>query len=365
MNGEDVHQQYPVQHPTSWRVQLAAMAVTAEPILASTLWRPAQTPGGAPRSPRKLCTGHHSIDAALEGGLEYGTICCISAEAKSGAGDITHAMLVSHLLDDSTSTATMIDTTLSFDLQGLHSKLVRRLQDRGEEASKAMAVLERLKIMKVFDFVGLTESTAEIREALERGGRPQSPQSAPPRGTVGDSEDEDLLDDPSPPRAPTLPAPPDIPTTLAAPGLVIIDSLTHVAAPVIKSNHIQGQALLTAFIRSLAHLARTHNLGVLLTNTATTYAQAREDPPSIFASCALHPALGKTFAFLLDTHLLVHSVPKSPADARVVYGGKQDVGSRRGGEVVEVVEVLQDRSAGRVGMWAAFGIDAQGDIVEV
>ncbi|KAK3110947.1 hypothetical protein LTR53_014260 [Teratosphaeriaceae sp. CCFEE 6253] len=365
MNGEDVHQQPPVRDPTSRRVQLAAMAVTAEPILASPLWRPAQTPSGAPQSPRKLRTGHHSIDAALEGGLEYGTICCISAEAKSGAGDITHAMLVSHLLDDPISTATVIDTTLSFDLRGLHSKLVRRLQARGEGISKAMAILERLKIMKVFDFVGLTESTTEIREALERGGKLQSSQLAPPRGTVGDSEDEDLLDVASPPREPTSPVQPGDSTNLAVPGLVIIDSLTHVAAPVIKSNHIQGQALLTSFIRSLAHLARTHNLGVLLINTATTYAQALEDPPSIFASCALHPALGKTFAFLLDTHLLVHSVPKTPADTRVVSGGKQDVGSRRGGEVVEVVEVLQDRSAGRVGMWAAFGIDAQGDVAEV
>ncbi|TKA75299.1 hypothetical protein B0A55_07601 [Friedmanniomyces simplex] len=353
----------------------------AEPILASTLWRLHRADQEAPPSnpasrPNKLPTGLRGLDGALQGGFDYSGISCISAEPNSGARDIILAALVSHLLHAPSATAAVIDTTLSFDLRRLHGKLARALRLRGRDAREAMAVLERLQIMKVFDFVGLAESVVEVREGLERGGT-ASPalgtEQVAPRGTIGDSEDEDedeMLDaPPTRPSKPTSPAPQEIPNDTPTPALLIIDSLSQLAAPLIKSNHIQGQALLTSLLRSLSHLTQTHHhLCTLLLNGTTTYPPAKlEEPPSIFSSCALHPALGRTFAYLLDVHLLVHAVPKTAGDARRVYdGGKLEGGKdERCAEVVEVVEVLLDRGGGRVGKWTGFVVDADGELADV
>ncbi|TKA75294.1 hypothetical protein B0A55_07604 [Friedmanniomyces simplex] len=352
----------------------------AEPILASTLWGlhpPDQdeTPSNPASRPNKLPTGLRRLDGALEGGFDYGGISCISAEPNSGASAIILAALVSHLLHDPSATAAVIDTTLSFDLRRLHAKLARALQVRGRDAREAMPVLERLQIMKVFDFVGLAESVVEVREGLERGGTaspPHGTEQVAPRATVGDSEGEDedeMLDAPTPPSKPTSPAPQDMPNGAPTPALLIIDSLSRLAAPLIKSNHIQGQALLTSLLRSLSHLTQTHHsLCTLLLNGTTTYSPSKsEEPPSIFSSCALHPALGRTFAYLLDVHLLVHAVPKTAGDARRVYdGGKLESGKdERRAEVVEVVEVLLDRGGGRVGKWTGFVVDADGELADV
>ncbi|KAK1059220.1 hypothetical protein LTR12_015055 [Friedmanniomyces endolithicus] len=323
------------------------MDAPAEPILASTIWTihctvKVQTASNPSSRPKRLPTGLSSLDVALEGGLDYGSISCISAEPNSGSADIMLAALVSHLLSDPDATATVIDITLAFDLRRLHGKLAHALQLRGRDVGKAMAVLERLKIMKVFDFVGLAESVVEVRESLECSNAYSPPhilRQAAPRGTVGDSEDEDEMLD-----VPTLPSP--VPQrsskSIPTPSLLIIDSISQVAAPLIKSNYVQGQALLTSFMRSLAHLSRTHRLCTLLLNGTTTNSQSKEDTPSIFLSCALRPALGKTFAYMLDMHLLVQAIPKTAADARRAYGGKHEGKAEQEAELVEVVEVLQD-----------------------
>ncbi|KAK1064287.1 hypothetical protein LTR33_012091 [Friedmanniomyces endolithicus] len=345
------------------------MVAPTEPILASTLWTlhravQDQTTSNPASRPKRLPTGLPSLDGALEGGLDHGSISCISAETNSGAGDIMLAALVSHLLGEPEAPATIIDTTLSFDLRRLHGKLVHALQIRGRDIEEAMTILERLKIMKVFDFVGLTESVVEVREGLEcRSANSPSHilRQAAPRGTVGDSEDEDEMLD-----IPTLPSlvPQRSPKGIPTPSLLIIDSISQVAAPLIKSNYVQGQALLTSFMRSLAHLSRTHRLSTLLLNGTTTYSQSKEDTPSIFLSCALRPALGKTFAYMLDMHLLVHAIPKTAADARRVYGGKHEGKGEQEAELVEVIEVLQDRHGGRVGKWTAFTLDTSSNLAE-
>ncbi|KAK0936965.1 hypothetical protein LTR29_011464 [Friedmanniomyces endolithicus] len=346
------------------------MTAPAEPILASTLWTlhlatQDTTADNPVPGHKRHSTGLPSLDGALEGGFDYGSISCISAEPNSGSGDIMLAVLVSHLLSDLGATATVIDITLSFDLRRLHGKLVHALQLRGRDTGEAMSVLERLKIMKIFDFVGLTESVVEVRESLE-GHSTYSPahvlRQAAPRGTVGDSEDEDEMLD-----APTLPStvPRDGSKSTLNLSLLIIDSISQVAAPLIKSNYVQGHALLTSFIRSLAHLTRTHCLCTLLLNGTTTYSQSKEDTPSIFSSCTLRPALGKTFAYMLDLHLLVHVIPKTAADARRVYGSKHEGKSEQEAELVEVIEVLQDRHGSRVGKWTALTLDTSSNLAEL
>ncbi|KAK5727021.1 hypothetical protein LTR15_002912 [Elasticomyces elasticus] len=322
------------------------MAMAAEQILASTLWtlhRVALAPTATSSQSKKLPTGHRSLDNTLEGGLDHGSLSCLSAEADSGTSDIMQAVLISHLLSAPNATATVIDTTLAFDLRNLHGKLVRVLQVQGKDGAEAMGVLKRLTIMKVFDFIGLTESVTEFREALESEDASAPRGEPPPRGTVADSEDEDdMLDEPTPPSISTLPKGP----APRVPSLLIIDNISQAAAPLLKSNHVQGQALLTSFMRSLAHLTRTYGLYTLLLNGVTSYSQSREETPSIFSSCVLRPALGKSFASLVDLHMLVHAVPRTAADARIVYGGQHEIKRGAEPEVTKVLEVLQDRYNG-------------------
>lgn len=344
------------------------MATPADPILASTIWTAHTATYGATttdssRWPTKLTTGLRSLNEALNGGLDYGSISCISAEADSGVGELALALLVSHLLGSEDASATVIDTTLSFDLRKLHARLVHALQTHGQDAGLAMGVLGRLKIMKVFDFVGLTESMAEVADSLEgrasatAGGAEAETHLAAPRGTVGDSEDEEdeMLDEPTPPEQANVPCiatePPAGGGDSTPTGLLLIDSISHVAAPLLKNNHAQAQALLTSFMRSLGYLTRAHDLCTILINGTVTYANSKEESPSIFISSTPRPALGKTFNYLLDLHLLVHQVPKTAVDAKAIYGGQR---SNRDPEMGSVVEVLQDRSGGRIGRWAAF-----------
>lgn len=350
----------------------------AEPTLASTLWAnhlAAQQDDTTqpPAKRRKLATSLRDLDHALEGGLEYGSIHCISAEPSSNSvHDLTLALIVSHLLASQDTVVTVIDTTLGFDIRGLHQRLGDALRERNEDGEgKVMEVLGRVSVMKAFDFVGMTECLAEVRESLERpavSDPAEKRPAAPPKGTIDDSEDEgdDMLDDaPSPPLHPPPPlaahpsvkcGPPNVRS-----GFLLINNITQPTAPLLKNNHVQAQALLTSFMRSLSHLTESHDLCTLLLNNASTYAvaQAKAEPsPSIFSSCALRPALGKTFTYLVDVHVLVHEVPRTAEGARAVYGGE-----RQGREEVEmgrVFEVLQDRYGGRVGSWAAFSVDAEG-----
>ena len=99
----------------------------AEPILASALW--ASQLASTPPNPRtKIATGHHNIDTALSGGLSYGSITTISADASCGAQELSLALLVSHLLACKENVATVIDSTLTFDVRALHQRLTLKLR---------------------------------------------------------------------------------------------------------------------------------------------------------------------------------------------------------------------------------------------
>ncbi|KAK4554897.1 hypothetical protein LTR86_008045 [Recurvomyces mirabilis] len=350
-----------MRHP--WHLITATMA--AEPILASSIWRAKDHSPPARPKDQRLATGLHKLDEALDGGLPYGGVNCISTENGCDSSQISHHALVSHLTSSATATATVIDSTLSFDLRKLHGRLKHTLQKGDGNADAAMDVLRRLNIMKVFDFVGLTEAVSEVREALDSHARSMNPSQVPavaPRGTIGDSQDdeeEEMLDVLIPPQ----PDPEDQSEPYS--NLLIIDNIAQLATPLLKNNHVQGQALLTNFMRSLSHTTKVHNLCTLLVNGTTSYAQSKEETPSIFASCLSRPALGRTFGYGLDMHLLVHAVPKTGADARAEYGGRS--GGRNGlsVEFANVVEVLQDRSGSCVGRWAAFTVNENGDVVEM
>lgn len=111
-------------------------------------------------------------------------------------------------------------------------------------------------------------------------------------------------------------------------------------------------------MRSLHHLTHTHHLCTLLINSIvglhpSDHPSYRRRPDessnlSIFESTAGKPALGKTFAYLVDTSLLLSKVPK----------GDEALVDRQN---VEVLEVVKDRYGAREGRWAAFHIVVSGN----
>lgn len=83
------------------------------------------------------------------------------------------------------------------------------------------------------------------------------------------------------------------------------------------------------------------------------------DQPSIFASTTVHPSLRKTFAGLVDVHLLISMLPKRKQDARVLIGGEKGKA-----DTVFVAEVLSDRYGASQQRWAAFEVGEDGTTIK-
>ena len=77
---------------------------------------------------------------------------------------------------------------------------------------------------------------------------------------------------------------------------------------------------------------------------------------SIFNSTVGKPALGKSFAYLIDTSIFLSILPKSRGDAELAYGGRID---DMHWDTVCVLEVLKDKHGTREGRWAAFEVAAE------
>ena len=293
-------------------------------------------------------------------------------------------------------------------------------------------ILDRVRIMRVFDFDGVVEAIGEIREELGEVVREPAGSRCPhptfsaekrrPREEVADSEDEDggldneeedmLYGGVSKPEVPQMapgtsrPGIEDSESKEVAENeggkisIVVIDNLTQVLNPLLKSNYVQGphiplflrvnsirmgyhyltsistaHALLTTFLRSLTDLTHSHTLVTILLNSAFSPrhlpnpsappsehhpnplpSHQGSDHPSIFASNRVYPALGRTFTYFLDLHLLLSKLPRRRSDARIYYSNQNadHAKGQRDVEMVNVVEVLSDRWEGRVGQWGAF-----------
>lgn len=335
--------------------------------------------------------------------------------------------LITHILSSPTSQVAVIDTTGTFDLLRLHEMIVARVRSKilterarqignlqpemspppplTEDAEKsAENALERVKILRVFDFVGVLEAVGELSEELrdeilngkgkeqevreKQLQRKQTPQHKT-RTEIADSDEEDEEKEDMLFASPRL-ANEDEPTLqpssshqLEKPGMIIIDNITQPLNLILKPSYTRAQSLITTFLNSLRHLTQTHDIATLLLNTASapkstfnnngastmnapqsTYIPdplsappTFSDQVSIFASTSVKPTLGKTFAHQLDLHLLVSSLPKRRRDAEIVVGGR---GVRA--EVVGLIEVLEDRGDERVGLWGVFCIDRGGSL---
>ncbi|RMX87708.1 hypothetical protein D0869_02158 [Hortaea werneckii] len=354
------------------------MVASADCILASALWSPPQhqvIDGQRLPKRRKLGTGSANLDRILDGGFNHGNIHCVSATPSSGARELVSSILVTHLLTEDDATATLIDVALSFDIKTLHRELVQQLRASGKDGNNAMRILGRVRIMKAFDCVGLTECVAEMREQLdlerfESGSQHKGPLEPPEKGTISDSEgdDDDELLDNAPP-SPSQARPPELGSGRQGrrphrSDLLIIDTISKPFTPLLKNNHTHGQAMLASFMRSVRHLTTMHDLATLLLNTVIDFDKIKEEAPSIFSSCTARPALGKAFYHLVDTHMLVHEEAKLAHDAKVMMMSTGASSGHRGLSA-NVIEVLSDRYEGRVGRWAAFEAGEEGGLKDV
>jgi len=123
--------------------------------------------------------------------------------------------------------------------------------------------------------------------------------------------------------------------------------------------------MLVAVLRSLALLARTYGIAVLLLNDIphTTippptpnfqpkFAFKHSTLQSGFADSSLRFLNGSTFSYGVDLHILLSRHPYGPGEE----GAYWRRGARSIGDEGTVVEVVVDRIGGRSGRWAAFGI---------
>jgi hypothetical protein len=118
------------------------------------------------------------------------------------------------------------------------SKLTSQLSD-DEKSVKAEQLLHRLKIMRVFDFDGMLEAVAEVeRDLVARNSTPIAAQKPRKRGKetgeIPDSEEEDLSDECE--EVMEIPA-----VSSNAVEMLVIDNLTSIVTPLLKSNHVQGK----------------------------------------------------------------------------------------------------------------------------
>ena len=241
-------------------------------------------------------------------------------------------------------------------------KAAANQSSEAEFMMEATKMLDRVKVMRVFDLAGVAEAVGEVRQLIddEKISAEQVESQSRRRSEIGDSEDEDeedvLVEIDAPPLKASLES-----KAKSSIGMVIIDTITNVVSAMVTRNYNQGQGLLASTMRSLSHLTARHQLCTILTNAAvgissskkSDYQRRPEEHVSVFASTLGKPALGKTFTYLIDTSIFLSIVPKTNADAMAAYGEQLGPGNWRN---ALVIEVLKDRCGDREGRWATFDI---------
>ena len=300
---------------------------------------------------------------------------------------LAYHAISSHLLAFPLGEVAFIDTTGSFSPLRLRNVLAFRLEAKQQQQSyqqsgymyvkapsnardaqqafvnEATAMLDRVKVMRVFDFAGLIEAVGEVGEMRERASQTSVNAPSVPAGRmrdeVGDSEEEVEEDDDAPGSPAAMEGGSDAQKGQVV--IIVIDTITNVVSSLMSKSQTQGQALLASFMRSLHHLTLRHHICTISTNAAVgltsfenpQYKRRPEDNVSIFSSTMGKPALGKTFAYLIDTSVFLSEVPKIANDAVIAFG-ERGVGASF--QKATIVELLKDRRGTRAGQWAAFEI---------
>lgn len=298
---------------------------------------------------------------------------------------IAYHAVVSHLLSFPKGEAALVDTTGSFSPLRLRDVIAFRLQARlereryqhsgyvyermpdGEKTTEvildeATSMLDRVRVMRVFDFAGVVEAVGEVAQMIEaaqlRAEENEGGTSSVRKDEIGDSEEE-LDEDEIPPDKETSSGNMNIDGEVGRVGMLIVDTISAAVGQVMSKSQIQGQALLTSFMRSLHHLTGRHCLCTILINAAVginpsknpEYQGRPEEHVSIFSSTLGKPALGKTFTHPIDSSIFLSAVPKTSEDATIACADGESFFQK-----AFVVEVLKDKRGSREGRWAAFEI---------
>lgn len=322
-----------------------------------------------------------------------------------GARDLSLAILAAHLLRAPDSTAMVIEWTLS----SASSLDVRRLQrilqvsdsSRGDgeggggASERIMEVLGRLNISKVFDAVGLDEALVELGGTLDAAReqqeieRRQQQQSVRSKGsntvaaaaqegnktaTIGDSEEdddeEDLEEEEKPEKDKAKEAPISTASKSPPATLLLINSISQILTPIIRNNYIQGQALLTSLMRSIADLTKRHQLFTIVLGEAGFRSVAEDETLSAFKSCVMKPAVGYGIGFLVDVHFYLHR-PFVGADSQkkmmmMMKNGEGPAGAQsQDRNEVSVLEIVEDRRGDRYQSYAPFHFTPDGRLQDV
>lgn len=150
------------------------------------------------------------------------------------------------MLSNTTSEVGLLDTTGTFNVLRLHAAILSRIKSNAKESISNELVeniLQRVKIIRVFDFIGVVEVVNEMASSLESqlSVTPHTEHntvSAHKAREIPDSEDEtsDEGEDTSPQDRPE-----DQSAETRKMGMLIIDNISSAISPVFKSNHIQGR----------------------------------------------------------------------------------------------------------------------------
>lgn len=260
----------------------------------------------------------------------------------------------------------------------MYEKRISALENTKEAViDRATSMLDRVKIMRVFDFDGVVEAISEVNELMEKvwlnSEKPTAVAVEKRRDVIDDSEEEldgeeeELQAEPKQ-EGVDLGEVQDGDRHSSPIGIIIIDTITNVVSAMMAKSQIQGQALLASFMRSLHHLTSRHYICTILTNAAVgmnpsnnpEYQHGPRENVSIFSSTMGKPALGKTFTFLIDTSIFLSAVPKAIDDAILAFGEGREASSY---QKALILEILKDRCGAREGQWAAFEITADVKIV--
>ncbi|MCJ1307064.1 hypothetical protein MMC25_000710 [Agyrium rufum] len=370
------------------------------PILASTLIGLEQSKED--NRPGPVSCGSKDIDEeVLFGGFHYGETTSIAGITGMGKTLISLNAVASLLITDQDAEVALVDCNGSFSAVRLRNIVAVRLKGAREQSKyketgyvyeqideskdskdedlirEATKSLERVKVMRVLDFLGVIEAVQEVTEMCDRAEKALQEEKVKDQqivrlaavveeGVVPSSQDDDadeeildteIIDDETAGEDHHS----DTTEYQGRPvKMLVIDNIAHHAGPMISSNQIDGQALLLTCMRSIHRITREHSLCTLLVNnmvgnstsSSTRYARRPQDNVSIFASVAGRPALGKTFDRMVDLSIMLSRLPATKKDADTAYGPEANANSFW--KSVGVMEVLHDRHSKRHERWAAF-----------
>ncbi|KAI9852384.1 MAG: hypothetical protein M1838_000906 [Thelocarpon superellum] len=207
---------------------------------------------GAKHARQVLRTGCRSIDDdVLHGGFGYGRVTAISGGAGSGKTLMALEALTSHLLAHQTALAAVVDTTGGFSPTWFRDLVCARIRDAGslqpqlpsggEKIEMVRSVLDRVRVMRVFDFAGLVEAVDEVKGDLVGAGNDQGVGKSDVPMLVADSEgeegDEDQEGDQAGANAVTSGRGGEMGLDI---GMVIVDTMTNVTSAMMSHDHVKG-----------------------------------------------------------------------------------------------------------------------------